>query len=60
MCFPGRRVTVRPHVKFHFDGPYRAGTCRLPVLLMANWMQMNEEFGDLVVRARQKTVEVER
>ena len=40
-----------------FDGSYRGGTYRLSVPLMANWLRMSAEFGDLVVRARQETME---
>ena len=43
-----------------FDGSYRGGTYRLSVPLMANWLQMSAEFGDLVVRARQETTEAGR
>ena len=43
-----------------FDGSYRGGTYRLSVPLMANWLQMNVEFGDLVARARQETMEAGR
>ena len=42
------------------DGSYRGGTYRLAVPLMANWLQTNVEFGELVVRARQEAMEVER
>ncbi len=40
-----------------FDGSYRGGTYRLSVPLMANWLRMSTEFGDLVVRVRQETME---
>ena len=40
------------------DGSYRGGTYRLSVPLMANWLRMNVNFGELlVVRARQEAME---
>ena len=37
-----------------FDGSYRGGTYRLSVPLMARWLQMNEDFKALVLRAKQE------
>ena len=39
------------------DGSYRSGTYRLSVPLMANWLRMNVNFGELLVRARQEAME---
>ena len=39
------------------DGSYRGGTYRLSVPLMANWLRMNVNFGELLVRARQEAME---
>ena len=43
-----------------FDESYRTGTYRLAVPLMAQWLQMNVDFGDLVVRAREEAMEARR
>ena len=40
-----------------FDESYRKGTYRLAVPLMARWLQMNVDFDDLVVRAREEAME---
>ena len=40
-----------------FDESYRTGTYRLAVPLMAQWLKMNVDFGDLVVRAREEAME---
>ena len=40
-----------------FDESYRRGTYRLAVPLMARWLQMNVDFDDLVVRAREEAME---
>ena len=40
-----------------FDDSYRRGTYRLAVPLMAQWLQMNVDFDDLVVRAREEAME---
>ena len=40
-----------------FDESYRTGTYRLAVPLMAHWLQMNVDFDDLVVRAREEAME---
>ena len=40
-----------------FDESYRRGTYRLAVPLMAEWLQMNVDFDDLVVRAREEATE---
>ena len=40
-----------------FDESYRRGTYRLAVPLMAQWLQMNVDFDDLVVRAREEAME---
>ena len=39
------------------DGSYRSGTYRLSVPLMANWLRMNVNFSELLVRARQEAME---
>ena len=44
----------------NFDDAYRAGTYRLSVPLMANWLRMHMDFADLVVRARQEAPEAGR
>ena len=43
-----------------FDDSYRTGTYRLAVPLMARWLKMNVDFGDLVVRAREEAMEARR
>ena len=40
-----------------FDESYRGGTYRLAVPLMAQWLRMNVDFDDLVVRAREEAME---
>ena len=40
-----------------FDESYRRGTYRLAVPLMAEWLKMNVDFDDLVVRAREEATE---
>ena len=40
-----------------FDESYRRGTYRLAVPLMAEWLKMNVDFDDLVVRAREEAME---
>ena len=40
-----------------FDESYRRGTYRLAVPLMAQWLKMNVDFDDLVVRAREEAME---
>ena len=40
-----------------FDDSYRSGTYRLAVPLMAQWLRMNVDFDDLVVRAREEAME---
>ena len=40
-----------------FDESYRSGTYRLAVPLMAQWLQANVDFDDLVVRARVEAME---
>ena len=40
-----------------FDESYRSGTYRLAVPLMAQWLKMNVDFDDLVVRAREEAME---
>ena len=40
-----------------FDESYRRGTYRLAVPLMAQWVQMNVDFDDLVVRSREEAME---
>ena len=40
-----------------FDESYRGGTYRLAVPLMAEWLKMNVDFDDLVVRAREEAME---
>ena len=40
-----------------FDDSYRRGTYRLAVPLMAQWLKMNVDFDDLVVRAREEAME---
>ena len=40
-----------------FDEWYRGGTYRLAVPLMAEWLKMNVDFDDLVVRAREEAME---
>ena len=42
-----------------FDDSYRSGTYRLAVPLMGQWMRMNVDFDDLVVRAREEAMEME-
>ena len=43
-----------------FDKSYRSGTYRLAVPLMAEWLKMNVDFDDLVVRAREEAMEARR
>ena len=40
-----------------FDDSYRKGTYRLALPLMAQWLRMNVDFDDLVVRAREEAME---
>ena len=40
-----------------FDESYRTGTYRLAVPLMAQWLKMNVDIDDLVVRAREEAME---
>ena len=40
-----------------FDESYRGGTYRLAVPLLAEWLKMNVDFDDLVVRAREEAME---